>query len=135
MTSLFIYIFGKTYFLYERIYADKEHPQYFSASIVALLTTLSIAVLIDLIIYPIDPSLITAFYGFYKYMAVGMLLLSWWIFHPKRRYLKIVERYKQIGDKRKKLLGFLSIAYVLILLFIFFKMSDLVRTYNLGYTN
>lgn len=132
MRALFVYIFGKTFFIYEKIYADKDHPQYFSSSMIALLTVLSIAVLTDLIIYPIDPSLITIFYDYYKYAALAILFFMWWFFHPKRRYLKIVEDYKEISDKKKRLLGIVSIVYVLLLLFTFFKMSDLVRAYNLG---
>lgn len=132
MKSLFVYIFGKTFYIYERIYADKDHPQYFSSSMIALLTILSIAVFTDLIIYPINPALITVFYDYYKYAAVAILLSIWWFFHPEKRYLRVVEDYNKISDKKKKLLGILSIAYVLIMLFIFFKMSNLVRAYNLG---
>lgn len=129
MRVLFVYIFGKTFFIYEKIYADKEFPQYFSSSVIALLTVLSIAVLTDLIIYPIDPSLITVFYYYFKYAALAILFFMWWFFHPKRRYLKIVEDYKKISDKKKRLLGIVSIIFVILLLFAFFKMSDLVRAF------
>ena len=132
MGALFIYIFGRTFFIYEKIYADKDHPQYFSSSLIALLTVLSLAVITDIIIYPIDPSLITVFYDYYKFLAIAILFFMWWFFHPKKRYLKIVEDYKEISVKKKRLLGILSLVYILVLLVIFFKMSNLVRAYNLG---
>lgn len=132
MKSLFVYIFGKTFYLYERIYADKDHPQYFSSSMIALLIILSASVLISLVLYQINPSLVTDFYDYYKYASVAILLLIWRFFHPERRYKWIIKDYKELSKSNKAQLGIITIVYVLVLLFVFFKIGDLVRAYNLG---
>lgn len=71
MKSLFIYIFGKTFYIYEKIYADKDHPQYFSVAVVAFALVGTITLLIDLAVYVLEPSINTFISPYYKYFSLG----------------------------------------------------------------
>lgn len=132
MKSLFIYIFGETFFIYEKIYADKDHPQYFSASIVAFALISTITVLIDFTVYSLKPSVNDVFSTYYKYFSLSILLLSWWYFTPKRRYKKVVDQYNKMSQEKKRLLAIISVIYLAGLMIAFFTLGDLIRLYNLG---
>lgn len=132
MKSLFVYIFGKTFYIYEKIYADKDHPQYFSASMVAFALIGTITVLIDFTVYSLKPSMNGVFSPYYKYFSLGTLLLSWWYFTPKRRYEKVVDQYNSMGKRKKRILAFISVIYLVGLVIAFFTMGNLIRAYNLG---
>lgn len=132
MKSLFVYIFGKTFYIYEKIYADKDHPQYFSAAVVAFALVGTVTVLIDFTAYSLMPSMSGVFSPYYKYFSVATLLLSWWFFTSKRRYEKVVDQYNNMSREKKRLLAFISVIYLTSLVIAFFTMGNLIRAYNLG---
>ena len=132
MMSLYTVIFSKAYFVCIKIFKEKEFPQYFAAGVFSMSIVITLSVIVDLILYQINPSFINVYFEYYKYFSIAFLLFCWWYFDNKKRYQKVLQRYENMNDKKKKVLTVVSVIYLLTVLITFFQMSNIMREYNLG---
>lgn len=132
MMSLYTVIFGKAYFFCIKIFKEKEFPQYFAAGVFSMSIVITLSVLIDIVLYQINPSYINVYFEYYKYFSLGFLLFCWWYFDTKKRYLKVLQEYEKMSDNKRKILTVISVIYLLTILISFFQMSNVMREYNLG---
>ncbi len=131
MISLFSVIFSKLYFFCIKVFKEKEFPQYFASGILSIIVVLTIIVLIDIILYQINPSAINSIFKYYKYFSVASLFFFWWFLGYKKKYLFLMENYKKMSSSKRKVLTFVSVIYLCLLAVSFLGMGDIMREYNL----
>ncbi len=70
------------------------------------------------------------YYGYFALVVLGIALVY---VNKNKKYLQIIEYYKDIPDKTKNKLKMYSIIYVLILGVSFFLLGALIRDYNISH--
>ena len=128
---LFKYIFYKVYFFYIKAFKEKEIPHWFAASVITLIVVANLIIIADLLLYLASPEIIKSINTYYKYLALFVLVGVMFFINSKNRYLKIIEDCEQLPKSKKKVLGYISILYVVAVFVGFFWVSYLIRNYNM----
>lgn len=131
INMLYKYIFYKIYFFYIRVFKEKEIPHWFAASIITLILGANILAVIELVLYIFAPDLIDAIGYYFKYFAIFLLGAVLLYVNFKKRYLKFISEVDKLTSRKRRVLGYISIVYVLLVFVCFFGMSNLIRDYNL----
>ncbi len=132
MLSLFSYIFHKSYFLCVNVFKEKEFPEFFASGIIAVVIVGTIMVFVNVFLYQINPSLINMIFEYYKYFSLGSVLFFWWYFGYMKKYVVFMNHFERMSNTKKRAMKVVSILYLILLLVLFFGMSDIMRTYNLS---
>lgn len=130
MALLYKYIFYKVYFFYINKFKEKEIPHWFAAGIITLILVSNIVVVIDILSYITYPEINKKIDVYYKYFALFVLLIVLLFINYKNRYKQIISTCENLPESKKTVLGYISIAYVLVVFVCFFWISELIREYN-----
>ena len=128
---LFKYIFYKVYFFYVKAFKEKEIPHWFSAGILAVIIVGTLQVLIDFYSYFFNPEIIGIYTSYNKYLVLVLGFSLMYYVSKQKRYLSIIEDCEQLPKSKKKILGYLSILYVVAVFVGFFWVGKLIRDYNM----
>ncbi len=128
---LFKYIFYKVYFFYVKVFKEKEIPHWFASSVVTLIVVANLIIIADLLLYFTNPEIIKSINTYYKYFALVVLAGVMFFINTKNRYLNIIEDCEQLPKSKRKVLGYLSILYVIAVFVGFFWVGELIRDYNM----
>ena len=128
---LYKYIFYKVYFFYLKVFKEKEIPHWFAAGVLAVIIIGTLQVLIDLYTYFFNPEIIGIYTSYNKYLVLVLGFFLIYYVSKQKRYLKIIKECEQMSKSKKKVLGFLSILYIIAVFVGFFGMGALIRDYNM----
>jgi TRAP-type C4-dicarboxylate transport system permease small subunit len=128
---IYKYIFYKVYLFYIKTFNEKEIPHWFAAGIVSVIIVSTIQVLFDSYSYFLNPKLIGVYTSYNKYLVLllGFLLMIY--VSMKGRYLEIINSCDQLPKNKKKILGYLSVLYILVVFISFFWLGALIRQSNI----
>lgn len=132
MRLLYKYIFGKAYYFCIKVFREKEFPQFFATFIVTFAILANIAIILDIVEYILLPIRFKYYEEYYKYFALASYGIALIYIHYKKRYIQIIEFYKEIPPKKRKKLKYQSIIYLALLFIGFFLFSALIREYNIS---
>ena len=125
------YIFCKSYFFCKNVFREREFPQIWAGSVIAILLSSNIIVLLELIEFIMLPRRINIFYNLHPYFALIIWAITLIFIHVNKRYLKIIESCGIINKRKQVYYRVFSILYYLISVIAFFIMSDLLREYDI----
>lgn len=128
---LYRYIFYKVYLFYIKIFKEKEIPHWFAAGIVAVLMVGTFQVLIDFYSYFFNQEIIGLYTSYNKYLVLLLGFLLMLYVSKQNRYLRIIEACEKLPKRKRKLLGFVGIVYVISLFIGFFWIGTLIRELNM----
>ena len=128
---LFKYIFYKVYFFYVKAFKEKEIPHWFASSVITLIVVANLIIIADLLLYFTNPEIIKSIHTDYKYFALVVLTGVMFFINSKNRYLNIIEDCEQLPKSKRKILGYISILYVVAVFVGFFWVGELIRNYNM----
>jgi len=131
MIMLYKYIFYKVYFFYIKVFKEKEIPHWFAASVVTLIIVVNIIFVADGLQYLIYPEINKSIDIYYKYFALVVLAVVMLFVNYKNRYQRIIKDCEQLPKNKKKVLGYISILYVVAVVVGFFWVGELIRNYNM----
>lgn len=130
---LYKYIFCKAYYFCIRVFKEKEFPWAFASGIVTLCLVTNIVVLLEIVEYAMLPDGINIYAPYHGYFAVALWILIQLYVTRDKRYIKILESCKSLSAKKRQMLRYISIVYVIVLVIGFFWLGYLLREYNLGH--
>jgi len=133
MIMLYKYIFCKSYYFCIRFFKEKEFPWAFASGIITFCAVTSLVVFLEAVEYILLPNKINIYSTYHGFFAVALWVFIQIYVTRNKRYLKILETCKNIPIERQKILGFVSIVYILILFIGFFGLGYLIREYNLSH--
>ena len=128
---LFKYIFYKVYFFYVKAFREKEIPHWFASSVITLIVVANLIIIADLLLYFTNPEIIKSINTYYKYFALVVLAGVMFFINSKNRYLNIIDDCEQLPKSKRKVLGYISILYVVAVFVGFFWVGELIRNYNM----
>ena len=128
---LFKYIFYKVYFFYVKAFREKEIPHWFAAGILAVIIVGTLQVLIDFYSYFFSTEIIGIYTSYNKYLVLVLGFSLMYYVSKQKRYLKIIEDCEQLPKSKRKVLGYISILYVVAVFVGFFWVGELIRNYNM----
>lgn len=128
---LYRYIFYKVYFFYLKVFKEKEIPHWFAAGVLAVIIIGTLQVLIDFYTYFFNPEIIGIYTSYNKYLVLVLGFFLIYYVSKQKRYLKIIKECEQLPKEKKKVLGFLSILYIIAVFVGFFGMGALIKDYNM----
>jgi hypothetical protein len=130
MNSLLAYIFSKAYFFYIFLLNDEEFAEYYGAGVLAFIFNMTLYVVLKYIFYFIDPNLINTYSPYYLFFSTLCLLFFCWYYGFKKKYRNVINIFNGMTNGKKKMLAFVSISYLIIIVFATFKIGNLVREFN-----
>lgn len=128
---LFKYIFYKVYFFYIRAFKEKEIPHWFASSVITLIIVANLIIIADFLLYFLNPEIIKSINQYYKYFALVVLVGVMFFINSKNRYLKILEDCEQLSKSKRKVLGYISVLYIVVVFIGFIWVGELIRNYNI----
>lgn len=128
---LYKYIFYKVYFFYVKAFKEREIPHWFASSVIALIMVANIIVVTDSLLYYTNPEIIKSINIYYKYFALFVLVCVMWFVNNKKTHIRIIDSCEKLPKSKKKVLGYLSILYVIMVFVGFFWIGALIREYNI----
>lgn len=127
MRTLIVVFFALLHDLYAMVYKEIEYSRFFAASIIAVIIVIEFAVLISYLLYYFNPLWAFTFYTYYKFVAVGIVLLSWWYISPQAKADKLLYFYSKV-DKPNRMISVILLSVKLCVVFyLFFLMGDKLR--------
>lgn len=129
---LFKYIFYKVYQFYIKIIKEKEIPHWFAAGILALIIIANYQIIMDAYSYYFNKEAIGVYTAYNQYLVLFLAFLLIIYFSKNKRYDKIIKTCRNLSRRKKILLRFFSILYVIITIVCFFWLGYLIRTYNIS---
>ncbi|NCA85796.1 MAG: hypothetical protein EOM83_09500 [Clostridia bacterium] len=128
---LFKYIFCKVYFFYVKAFREKEIPHWFASGILSVILIGTIQVMIDFYSFFFNPEIIGIYTSYNKYVVLVLGLSLMYYVSKQKKYLKIIEDCERLPKSKKKVLGYISILYVIVVFVGFFWVGELIRNYNM----
>jgi len=135
MIKFFLYIYYKSYYFCIRIFKEKEFPQIWAGSVVAFLIFTNIVVLLEIVEYWMLPQRINIYSEYHKFFALAFIGIMQLYLHINKRYLRLLDYYKDIPETTKRVFRILSIVYYISLAFGFFFLALLLRENNIANQN
>lgn len=128
---LYKYIFYKVYFFYVKIFKEKEIPHWFAAGIVAVIIVANFQVLVDFYSYFFNKEIISIYTSYNKYLVLVLGFSFMWYVSRQKRYQRILDTCENLPKSKKKVLGYVSVLYVIVVFICFFWLGGLIRDYNM----
>jgi len=131
MKAFFAYIFAKSYFVCINVFREKEFPFAWGTAVVVFFVTLNIGVIVDLIEYFFFPNKFFPWNKYYGYFIGLVLIISWLFVYYFKLDKRILRYYKNIPDKKKRVLRLTSLLYYAISILSYFYVAELIRSIRL----
>ena len=125
---LFRYIFYKVYFFYINVFKEKEIPHWFAAGVMSIILVTKVTLILDSILYLIYPEIITSVNIYYKYFALFVLIYMVLFVNYKNRYKRIIETCERLPKRKKIMLSYIGVLYVVTLFVAFLWVGELIRS-------
>lgn len=113
MFTFYRYIFGTLYFFCINTFKEKEFPWAFASGVISFLWMINLITLVGLYEYTILSDKVGAFEKYDNWIGLALIFTAWIYVRHDYRYKRILEYYEKISAKKKKVLGILSILYVI----------------------
>ena len=130
---LFKYIFCKAYYFCIHAFKEREFPWAWAGLTTTMIVVATMLTLLTLFEVLMLPERINTYGEYHKYFSVAMAILGLFYIKYGDRYLRILETFKKLPEKRKKVLGYVSVIYLVILVVSFFWLGEIIREHNLSY--
>ena len=130
MVILYKYLFYKVYFFYVNVFKEKEIPHWFAASVITVILVVNIVIVIDTLLYLINPELIKSINLYYKYFALFVLLCIMLFINYKDKYKQIIDTCEKLTKRKRKILSYISVLYILTLFIYFVWLAQLIREFH-----
>lgn len=127
MRTLIVVFFALLHDLYAMVYKEIEYSRFFAASIIAVIIVIELAVLISYLLFYFNPLWAFAFYTYYKFVAVGIVLLSWWYISPQEKADKLLYFYSKVDKPNRMISVILLFVKLCVVFYLFFLMGDKLR--------
>lgn len=127
MKTIIVVLFALLHNLYAKVYRDIEYSRYFAASIIAVILVIDLAVFSTYLLYVINPVWAFEFYTYYKFVAVGIVLLSWWYIRPQEKADKLLYHYSKVDKPIRVIAWIVLLMKLCIVFYLFFLMGDKLR--------
>lgn len=132
MKTIIVVLFAMLHHLYSKVYKELEYSRYFAASMIAVFLVIQSAVLATNLLFYFNPLWAFEFYTYYKFVGVGIVLLSWWYIDPKEKADKLLHLYSKVGKTNRIIILIGLIANFCIVFYLFFLMGDKLRELNIN---
>lgn len=130
---LYRYIFCKAYYFCIWAFKEKDTPWIWAGMTTSMIIVGTVITLLQLIEVLMLPSRINIYGEYHGYFSLGMAVVIVLYVKQGDRYLNVLETCKKLSEKRRKVLRYISIVYLLILFASFFWSGYLIREYNLSH--
>jgi hypothetical protein len=114
MIVLFRYFFCKAYYFCIWAFKEKDFPWAWAGMTTSFIFVVTIINLLKLLEVLMFPDRINIYGEYHKYFSLGTAILALFFVKRCNRYLKILEAYKQLPERKRKILRYMSVAYLLI---------------------
>lgn len=131
MKLIYTVLFAKMYYLCSK-YMDKEFPQYFASGVLSIFSVMLLSLLIDTFFLIYKPTIISSYNIYYKYLSVGVLGLNWFLFGILGYYKKVLDKYQLLTNRQQKVLGLISLFFVMSVVVLSQIITFEIRDYNLS---
>ena len=116
MTTLYKYFFCKAYYFCIKVFKEREFPWFFASGAISMQFFINSIVLWELIQYIIQPSPFKIIREYYGYLSLGGLITTAIYVKNNDRYLNFLNDFKELTIRKKRVLGYISIIYILCLI-------------------
>lgn len=130
---LFKYIFCKAYYFCIWAFKEKDFPWAWAGMTTSFVFVVTIINLLKLLEVLIFPERINIYGEYHKYFSLSMAILALFYVKHGNRYVKILADCKKLPERKRKILRYVSVAYLLILGVSFFLLSEIIRDFNLSH--
>jgi hypothetical protein len=133
MTLLYKYIFCKAYYFCIWAFKEREFPWAWAGMTISMIIVGTIITLLKLAEVLMIPERFNIYGEYHGYFSVGMAVIILFYVKHDNRYVKILEECNNLPARRRKILRYVSVAYLLILVVSFFWLGEIIRDFNLSH--
>lgn len=132
MIILYKYIFCKAYYFCIWAFKEREFPWAWAGITTSMVFVGTIITLLKLGEFLMFPERVNIYREYHGYFSLGMAAIMLFYVKQNNKYLRVLEACKKMPLKKRLVLRYLSLFYLIVLVVGFFWLSELIRDFNLG---